>query len=90
MHSQGCDFYYISVINGLIMEYKFLTECCNLPTNLALSAIYWQVAGALEDQRCLKPWVQSQVQRRRCSKELGSAEHSQAGLEQSAAGTGGY
>lgn len=30
------------------MEYKFPTECCNLPTNLVLSAIYCQVVGAAE------------------------------------------
>lgn len=48
LHSQGCDFSYVSVINGLVMEYKFPTECCNLPTNLVLSAIYCQVVGAAE------------------------------------------
>lgn len=63
MHSRGCDFYYISVINGLVMEYKFPTDCCNLPTNLALSAIYWQVAGAVKDQCCWQHWVQSRVGR---------------------------
>lgn len=78
------------MINGLVMEYKFPTECCNLPTNLALSAIYWQVVGAVKDQRCSKHWVQSQVERRRHAKQPGIAEHSQAGLSQAAAVTRGY
>lgn len=42
------------VINGLVMEYKFPTECYNLPTNLVLSAIYWQVVGAAESSALLK------------------------------------
>lgn len=42
------------LINDLIMEYKFPTECCNLPTNLVLSAIYWQVVGAGERSVLLK------------------------------------
>lgn len=42
------------LINGLVMEYKFPTECCNLPTNLVLSAIYWQVVGAAERSVLLK------------------------------------
>lgn len=42
------------VINGLIMEYKFPTECYNVPTNLVLSAIYWQVVGAAESSALLK------------------------------------
>lgn len=42
------------LINGLVMEYKFPTECCKLPTNLVLSAIYWQVVGVAERSVLLK------------------------------------
>lgn len=42
------------LINGLVIEYKFPTECCTLRTNLVLSAAYWQVVGAAERSGLLK------------------------------------
>lgn len=73
------------LINGLVMEYKFPTECCNLPTNLVLSAIYWQVVGAGEC--CPKNWVQSQGQRGRGRKQLERTVPSVAGTRGSYEGS---
>lgn len=70
------------LINGLVMEYKFPTECCNLPTNLVLSAIYWQVVGTAEI---------SAAHSTRCSPRYSGegAGSSWAGLPPSVAGTRG-